>query len=344
MSERALQVGVLGAGNWGTTLAQLVATKGHATQLWCRDPEQRHAINEQHTSEVSVPGLVLSGKVHAEAELAPVVAGSDLLLMAIPSQAFREVCRQLATVVPPDLPVVHCTKGFENDSNLRMSEILVRETCVRQFGVLSGPNIATEIARGKPAGTVVATRFPRIARLVRRALASSQLRIFDSDDLRGVELCGALKNVVAIAAGMANEMQAGDNAKAFLITRGMTEMMQLAFALGAQPATAAGLAGIGDLMATCASPYSRNHRVGAALARGIPLASVLHELGMVAEGVYAARSACALARAGNLRVPLFEHIERVLHEDLPAAKAVAALMELPTGRDVPRFGGQQLLQ
>jgi glycerol-3-phosphate dehydrogenase (NAD(P)+) len=221
-----------------------------------------------------------------------------------------------------------------------MSEILHEETCARLVGVLSGPNIAAEIARGKPAGTVIASPFPRVVELGRRAIGSPRMMVFAGTDVPGVELCGALKNVVAIAAGIADAMGVGDNAKAFLVTRGMSELMQLAFALGAQPMTLAGLAGVGDLMVTCASPLSRNHRIGVALARGEKLDEAVAGLGMVAEGVYAASSARALAREHGVEMPLFERVDRILHEGLSPANAMEELMRLPPGRDVPRFGAR----
>jgi glycerol-3-phosphate dehydrogenase (NAD(P)+) len=331
-----LHVAVLGAGNWGTTLAHLVASNGHETFLWTRDTRQRDEINQQHVNQSAQPGLTLELNVHAVSDLGDATGTADLVFVAIPSQAFRQVCQAFAAVARPELLVVHGTKGLEAHSHRRMTEILLEETCIRQYGVLAGPNIAAEIAQGKPAGTVIATRFPRLSQLVQRALSSRQLRVFESTDVCGVELCGALKNVVAIAAGMADEMHVGDNAKAFLITRGMSEIMRLAFAMGAQPATTAGLAGIGDLMVTCESPLSRNHRVGVALAQGLPLAEATARIGMVAEGVYASRAARALAREHGVDLPLFEHIDRVLHEGLSVSEALSFLMELPTGRDVPR--------
>jgi glycerol-3-phosphate dehydrogenase (NAD(P)+) len=328
---------VLGAGNWGTVLAHLGASNGHAVCLWTRDARTRDEINERHTHRRAHPHLALAPTVRATCALSEALAGVDLILAALPSQAFRAVCRELGPHLCPEHLLVHGIKGLEAETHARMSQVLLEETCVRQFGVLAGPNIAAEIVQGKPAGTVVATRFPRVALLVRHALSCTQLRVFESDDVCGVELCGALKNVVAIAAGMADELALGDNAKAFLVTRGLSELMRLALALGAEPQTTAGLAGIGDLMVTCASPLSRNHRVGVALARGAHLDDVVRELGMVAEGVLASRAVRDLARARGLAMPLFEHIYRVLHEGLPVSQALAALLDMPTGRDVPHW-------
>jgi glycerol-3-phosphate dehydrogenase (NAD(P)+) len=192
------------------------------------------------------------------------------------------------------------------------------------------------VAAGKPAGTVVASAFPHVVELGRAALSSAQMMVFAGTDILGVELAGALKNVVAIAAGIADEMALGDNAKAFLVTRGMTELMRLASAMGAESMTLTGLAGMGDLMVTCASRLSRNHRIGVALARGEKLDDAVARLGMVAEGVYASLSARALARARDVDMPLFERVDRVLYEGLAPGEALDELMQLPAGPDVPR--------
>lgn len=333
MSE-ALTVAVLGAGNWGTTLAHLAASNGHAVRLWTRDPAVAAEIEERRTSR-AMPGLRLSPGVRALSALGDALSDAELVLLALPSQAFREVCRALGDVLRPDQLLVHGSKGLELETRKRMSEILFEETCARQIGVLCGPNIAAELAQGKPAGTVIASAFPRVVSITRAVLASSQLRVFSSSDVLGVELCGALKNVIAIGAGMVAEMQLGENAKALLITRGLSEQMRLASAMGAAPLTFTGLAGIGDLVVTCQSPLSRNHRIGAALARGQRLHAALADLGMVAEGVHAARSARALAQELGLELPLFFAIDRVLHEGLSPAAALAGLMKLAVGRDVP---------
>lgn len=327
-------VGVLGAGNWGTTLAHLIASNGHSVRLWMRDGARAAQINETRMNP-SVSDLRLAAGVQAVSDIGEAIAQASLVFMALPSQAFRQVSRALGECLRPDQLVVHGSKGLELGTHRRMSEILVEETCARQIGVLSGPNIAAEIARGDPAGTVVASRFPAIVATVRTVLSSERLKVFSSTDVVGVELCGALKNVVAVAAGMADEMSLGDNAKAFLITRGMLELMRLALAMGAEPVTAAGLAGIGDLIATCQSPLSRNHRVGVALARGQRLDEAVAQLGMVAEGVHASRAARALAAARALDMPLFESVDRVLHEGWSAQAALAELMHMPAGRDAP---------
>jgi glycerol-3-phosphate dehydrogenase (NAD(P)+) len=331
---------VLGAGNWGTTIAHLLAKNGNAVRLYTRDAAQADEINEHRTNQRAVPGLELASGVAAVTDVALAIEDAELVFFVVPSRSFRDACRTAADSLRPDHLVVHATKGLEMRTHLRMSEILLQETCVRQMGVLAGPNIAAEVARGLPAGTVVASAFPQVIDRARAALASPQLRVFAGTDLLGVELCGALKNVVAIAAGIADEMRVGENAKAFLVTRGMTELTRLGAAMGAEATTMTGLAGIGDLIVTCASPLSRNHRIGAALARGERLDHALADLGMVAEGVYASSSARALSELHGLDMPLFDRVERVLFEGLPPVKALSELMSLPPGRDVPRLSVQ----
>ena len=330
-------IAVLGAGNWGTTLSDLIASNGHAVRLWTRDGAQRDEINGRRSNERAVPGLRIAPGVTATSELGEAVRGAELVLVVIPSQSFREVSRALGDVLAPEQVVLHATKGLERESNARMTEILLEETCARQVGVLSGPNIAAEIARKKPAGTVVASRFPHVVELGRRALSCPRMMVFAGDDVTGVELAAALKNVVAIAAGIATQMDIGENARSLLVTRGLAEITRLSVAMGAAPLTLAGLAGIGDLMVTCASPLSRNHRVGAALARGERLPEILAGLGMVAEGVYAAVAARDLARAWRVEAPLMERVYRVLYEGLDCEQGLRELMTLPAGRDVARF-------
>jgi glycerol-3-phosphate dehydrogenase (NAD(P)+) len=331
----ALRVSVIGPGNWGTTLAHVVAANGHDVDLWTRDPAQRDEINRLRTNVRYTPGLAIAPGVRSTTDLADALARAELVIVAIPSQSLREVARLMGNHLDPERIVIHATKGLEVGTHRRMSEILQEETCARQIGVLAGPNIAPEVAKGMPAGTVIASPFPRVVELGRRALASARMMVFAGTDVLGVEVAGALKNVVAIAAGMADEMGLGDNSKAFLVTRGMTELMRLASAMGAESMTLTGLAGIGDLMVTCASRMSRNHRIGVALARGEKLTEAVERLGMVAEGVYASISARALAKRYSIDMPLFERVDRVLHEGLSPREALDELMGLPAGRDVP---------
>jgi glycerol-3-phosphate dehydrogenase (NAD(P)+) len=328
MSDAAasVPVSVIGAGNWGTTLAHLIGNNGHRVRLWARNPRLADEINDRRTNEQYLRGLKLSTNILATADLDEAVRGVPLLIIVIPSHAFRSVCLQMGDMVSPDQLAVHATKGLELETYKRMSEIMLEETCLRQIGVLSGPNIAREMCEGKPAGTVVASRFPRVIDATRSYLKSHQLRVYANSDVVGVELGGTLKNVIAIAAGMATEMQLGENAKALLITRGLSEIARLGVALGADPMTFSGLAGIGDLLVTCASPISRNHRVGAALARGMSLAEAIASLGMVAEGVKASQIAYELTNSLELRSPLMHGVYRVVHEGLSPRNALSELM------------------
>lgn len=328
-------VAVLGAGNWGTTLAHLAGLNGCEVRAWTRSDEVCRAINDEHRNPQSVPGLAIDPRVTAGTDLAACVRGAGLVLVVVPAQAFREVARAFGAHLDPGQVVVHATKGIELGTHRRMTEILTEETCARAIGVLAGPNIAGEIARGDPAGTVVASRFPRVVAVARKALGSPRLLIFRGDDVCGVELASALKNVVAIAAGMATEMGLGENAKAFLIARGLAEITALACAMGARPGTFAGLAGVGDLIVTCSSRASRNHRVGAALARGVPLQEAVDALGMVAEGVPTTIAAHELARRHGIDAPLFDHVRQVLYDGLPPREALDRLLALRPGRDVP---------
>jgi glycerol-3-phosphate dehydrogenase (NAD(P)+) len=324
--QKPRTVSVLGAGNWGTTMAHLIGQNGYRVRLWARSREAADEINQRRTNERYLPGLKLSENIDATARLDEAVHDMELLFLVIPSQAFREVCQQLGELVRPSQLAVHATKGLELGSYQRMTEIIAAETCLRQIGVLSGPNIAREMCEGKPSGTVVASHFPRVITVAREALRSKQLRVYGNTDVVGVELGGTLKNIIAIAAGMATQMQLGENAKALLITRGLSEIARLGVALGADPMTFSGLAGIGDLMVTCASPISRNHRVGAALARGMSLAEAVDSLGMVAEGVKAAQIAHELTAQLGLRSPLMEGVYRVVHEGLSPQQGLRELM------------------
>ena len=271
-------------------------------------------------------GLSLSKNIEATADLELAVRGVPLLFIVIPSQAFRSVCDQIGGLVVPSQLAVHATKGIELQSYKRMTQIMLEETCLRQIGVLSGPNIAREMVQGKPAGTVLASRFPRVITVAREYLTSKQFRIYANTDVVGVELGGTLKNIIAIAAGMATQMQLGENAKSLLITRGLSEIARLGVALGADPMTFSGLAGIGDLMVTCASPISRNHRVGAALARGMSLTEAIESLGMVAEGVKACKIAFEITNQLDMRSPLIHGVYRVVHEGMEPQVALHELM------------------
>lgn len=330
---RPLCVAVLGAGNWGTVLAHLAGENGHDVRLWSRDDAQVAGLRATRETR-AVPGLTVSHRIAATTRLDEALDGADAVVPVIPAQAFRGVMRQLGDVLRPSQVVIHATKGLELGTHRRMSQVLEEETCAKQVGVLSGPNIAGEIALGMPAGTVVTSRFPHVSRVGKQLFAGPRFMVFVGSDVVGVELVGALKNVVAIAAGMASAMDVGENAMSLLVTRGLAEITSIASAMGARPGTLAGLAGVGDLMVTCRSARSRNHRVGEAIARGERLDDVVARLGMVAEGVTTSIAARELGAEHGLACPLLEQVHRVLHEGLEPTRALDELLSMPTGRDV----------
>ncbi len=332
-----MRISVLGAGNWGTTVAMSIAAAGHSVQLWSRSETLRDEINQQRENSRYLPGVKLSEAIRASADLAEVTRGAQLLFIIIPSKAFRRVAEVLGEQLQPDQLVIHGTKGFEPGTQKRMSQILQEETCARQLGVLSGPNIAWEMARGLPSGTTIASRFPRVIASARQALEHKNLLVYGHHDLLGVELAGALKNIVAIAAGMAEAMEVGQNAKALLITRGMAEITRLGVALGAEPQTFQGMAGMGDLIVTCSSTRSRNFRVGRGLALGQSLPQILDELGMVAEGINTARITATLLKSRKIPAPLLSTIAEVIQGGLSPQEGLHYLMSLSGEADVERF-------
>lgn len=327
-------VAVLGAGNWGFTIAHLIGENGFPVRLWSRDAAQVSEIEATRQSSRAMSGLTLSALVHADTDMARVVRGASIVILVVPCQAMREVTRQLGDVLATEQIVVHASKGLELGSHKRMSQIIAEETCAKRIGVIAGPNIASEIAAGAPAGTVVTSRFPEVVRHTKRLMASNRFMVFAGSDVIGVELCGALKNVVAIAAGIASAMNVGENALALLVTRGLAEITALASSFGAKPGTLAGLAGIGDLMVTCRSKHSRNYRIGEALARGASLEQAVAALGMVAEGVTTSLAAHELAELSQIKTPLLEQVHRVLYGGVAPSAALEELLRMPTGRDV----------
>jgi glycerol-3-phosphate dehydrogenase (NAD(P)+) len=321
------QVTVIGAGSWGTTLSLVATRAGNATTLYVREPRRAAELERSRQNARYLPGVELPPTIAISSDLAAACAGATMILLALPSQAMRDGARKLAPYVG-EAVIVSAAKGLERGSLRRMTEVIGDElgfAAQDRICALSGPNLAVEIARGLPAASVVAGPEPA-ATLARDLLLGSQFRCYTSADVVGVEMGGALKNIIAIGAGMADGLNAGDNAKAGFMTRGVAEIGRLGIAVGANPLTFAGLAGLGDLVATCTSPLSRNYRLGRELAKGRPLAEILEELGQVAEGVFATETAIELGRRHGVELPITEQLYDILFAGKSAIAAIGDLM------------------
>ena len=320
------RLAILGAGSWGTVLAALFASTGDTVALWGRSEPAMATVAETRRNTNAAPDLVLPDSIEVTADLPRALAGADVVLFALPTSAMRSV----AAASAPHLTAttaVSCAKGFEPERALRMAEVLGQTLAGRHIAVLSGPNLAAEIAAGQPAASVIACADRAVAERLQERLSSPRLRLYTNADVVGVEYAGALKNCVAIAAGVADGLQLGVNARAGLVTRGLAEITRLGVAAGAQPLTFAGLAGLGDLIATCSSPLSRNYRVGLHLARGERWPEIASLLGHVAEGVGTTLVARELARRYGVRIPIIQHVYEVLFEGRPVPEAIRALLE-----------------
>jgi glycerol-3-phosphate dehydrogenase (NAD(P)+) len=306
-----MDVTVLGAGSWGTTVASLT-TALNPTVLWARNPEVAEEINENHTNETYLPGITLPRRLHSTADMEEAVRRADVLIVGVPSKGFRASLIEAGKWLRPWTPVVSLTKGIEAGSLLRMTEIIEELMPGHPAATLSGPNLAREIMTGQAAASVVATEDLGVAAALQEVLQHKLFRVYRNHDVIGCEIGGALKNVIAIAAGIGEGLGVGDNTRAAVMTRGLSELTRLGVAMGAEAQTLAGLAGMGDLVATCMSPYSRNRTVGEMLGRGKPLDQILAEMHMVAEGVGTAETALALAARHHVELPICEEIFRVV--------------------------------
>ena len=321
-----IRVAVIGAGSWGTTVAALAAVNT-PTVLWARRDVLAKRITADHENVDYLAGFALPPELSATSSLDDAVGDADVIVMGVPSQGFREVLAELAPYVRAWVPVVSLAKGLERGSLKRMSEVVHDELPGHPVAVLTGPNLAKEILAGQPAATVVAVEDVTVGIELQRIFhATGRLRVYTNPDVVGCEVSGVVKNVIAIAAGMADGMGFGDNTRATLVTRGLAEMSRLGVALGADPMTFAGLAGMGDLIATCSSKQSRNHMVGVQLGQGRMIGEILAEMTMVAEGVKSSPSVLALARRHDVDMPITEEIVAVCQGERSAVEAVEQLM------------------
>ncbi len=311
-------------------MATLVAPR-HDTVLWARNADVAKAINADHTNAAYLPGFDLPPELSATASLEDAVCEADLLIVGVPTSGFRAVLEDASTCIRPWIPVVSLSKGLERGTHLRMTEVTKEVVPGHPVAALTGPNIATEIMSGKAAAAVIATEDLEVARAIQKVVTRGLFRVYLNDDVVGCEMGGALKNVIAIAAGIGEGLGVGDNTRAAVMSRGLSELARLGMAMGAQPITFAGLAGMGDLIATCMSPHSRNRRVGEQLGKGRRLEDILAEMHMVAEGVKTASVALELAERHQLDLPICTMIDKVVKGEIEPSGAYWGLT--PAGRE-----------
>lgn len=319
------RVAVLGAGSWGTTVAHLLA-HNVPTVLWARDTELAAAIAATHVNARYLPDRPLHPGLAATADLAEALDGAEVVVMGVPSHGFRATARRVADLVSPAVPVISLAKGLEQETNLRMTEVIAEVLPGHPCGVLTGPNLAQEVLAGFPAATVLAMADIALADELQAMFATDWFRVYTNHDVVGCELGGSLKNVMAIASGMADGLGTGDNTRAAIITRGLAELSRLGMVLGGEPLTFAGLAGIGDLVVTCTSLQSRNRNVGEQLGRGRTMAEIQGSTRMVAEGVRTAPVVVALGQHHGVEMPIAEQVDAVVHHGRSAADAYHELL------------------
>ncbi len=324
------RVSVIGAGSWGTTVASLIAANA-PTLLWARDPATAGEVVSRHTNERYLPGVRLDPRLEATDDLEQAASSAEVVVMGVPSSGFRAVLTRLGEHLRPLVPIVSLTKGLEPSTRSRMTQVVEEILPGHPAGVLSGPNIAVEVVQGLAAAAVIAMPDEHLAAGLQQVVHNRMFRVYTTTDVVGAELGGALKNVVAIAAGMAQGFGAGDNTRAMVISRSLAELSRLGVAMGGRPETFAGLAGMGDLIATCISPYSRNRHVGEQLAKGKTIEEITREMTMVAEGIKTSAAVHELAEQYGVDMPISREVYLVTHGQQPASRAFRGLLRsLPT--------------
>ena len=327
-------VAVLGGGSFGTVIANIIANNGHRTLLWMRDAEQAATLNKRHENINYLPGYKLHEDVVATDDLEGAVRDVDLIFVAVPSSSFRQVVQQMQALIREDVILVSLTKGIEAKTFALMSQILAEETANKRIAVLSGPNLAKEIAINSPTGAVVASADPDVVAEVQNVLRSDNFRVYSNSDMLGVELGGSLKNIYAIIAGLAEAVGMGHNTNAMLVTRSLTEMARFGVMLGADPMTFLGLSGVGDLIVTCSSPLSRNFRVGKALGEGKDIDLVISEMDQVAEGVNTLKQVKEKADEMGVKMPLVNGLYEIVYNNQTVDHIIRSLMLEEQGLDV----------
>lgn len=327
-----LKTGLLGGGSWGTTVASLVA-KNAPTKMWARNAETVDDINKHHRNEKYLPGARLTASLKATTSIKKAVKGADVIIMGVPAQSFRSVLEEAKPFIRPWVPIVSLSKGLEKGTKMRMTEIIEAVMPGHPAGVLTGPNLAKEIIAGQAAASVIAMVDNTIATALQKLFRTGLFRVYTNDDVIGCELGGALKNIIAIAAGMGDGAGAGDNTRAAVITRGLAELTRLGVAMGGKTATFAGLAGMGDLVATCNSPMSRNRSVGFQLGKGRKLQEIIDEMNEVAEGVKSCGVVMELAKQYNVQMPITYEMYKVIHEGNTVIDAFKGLIRHESGAE-----------
>jgi glycerol-3-phosphate dehydrogenase (NAD(P)+) len=333
-------VGVVGGGGWGTALANLLAEKGMLVSLWVFEEDLCEEMQQSRENSLYLPGVQLSPLLHPESNLEAVLAGKRILVMAVPSHVHRHVALQMLDFLEGSIVLVSATKGIENESLKTMSGVwneIMPESVNWEYGVLSGPSFAREVVKKVPTAVTVASSSKEVAQEIQMLFSTRHFRIYTSTDVIGVEMGGALKNIIALAAGIIDGLGLGHNTRAALITRGLAEMSRLGTSMGADPLTFLGLAGVGDLVLTCTGDLSRNRTVGYQLGQGKKLPEILAEMQMVAEGVKTTRSVYYLAQLQGIEMPICQQMYRILYEDQPPEKALAELMQRELKHEVDTF-------
>ncbi len=329
-----MRVSVLGAGSWGTTVAHLVARR-HDVVLWARSAEVADELNRQHTHQRYLPGFDINPKLRATDDLEEAVGSAELLIIGVPTTGVRDLITTVRPWLHPWIPIVSLAKGFEQGSLLRMTEVIAQEVPDHPVAALTGPNIAREIMAGQAAASVIATADRHVGEALQRVLTQGLFRVYTNHDVIGCELGGALKNVVAIACGIAEGLGVGDNTRSLVMTRGLAELTRLGVAMGGEAATFSGLTGMGDLVVTCISPNSRNRTVGERLGRGESLDDIIASMRMVAEGVKTAATTHALAEKYDVAMPVHETIHQVIEGHLAPSSAYRGLGARPGHENEP---------
>lgn len=320
------EVSVIGAGSWGMAIAKVLETNGHEVTVWSHREEEAKRLAKKRENEAKLPGVKLSERTRFTWDLEQAVSGRKLLILAVPSTAVRTTARRMAPYAEPGVIVVNLAKGIEESTLMILTDIIEQEMPGANGAVLSGPSHAEEVGHGIPTTVVAGAKDRETAELIQNIFMNKVFRVYTSPDMLGIELGGALKNVIALAAGVADGLGCGDNTKAALITRGITEMSRLGVAMGGRIETFNGLTGIGDLIVTCASVHSRNRKAGYLIGQGRTMQEAMDEVKMVVEGVYSAKAAMVLAGKYGVNMPIVEQVNKVLFENKPAREAMADLM------------------